>query len=85
MLAHIYHSHYDKVVIMNEDPHLNTLFAHFVSFALEFKLLDEKELTPMRDLIDELTRTGVIPSPSATSASSGGAAASAGAASTASA
>ena len=60
VLAHMYHSHYDKIVIMNEDPHLNTVFAHFVAFALQFKLLDDKDLAPMRDLIAELTRVGSI-------------------------
>ena len=56
----MYHSHYDKIVIMNEDAHLNTLFAHFVAFSMQFKLIEEKDMAPMRDLIGELMRTGTI-------------------------
>ena len=61
VMAHIYYAHFDKIVILNEDAHLNTLFTHFVAFATHFKLLDDKELAPMRDLTTELSRAGSVP------------------------
>jgi len=54
ILAHIYWSHYDKILHLSCEGHLNTLFAHFICFAREFDLLDKKELAPMSDLIAEL-------------------------------
>ncbi|KAI8374569.1 Mob1/phocein, partial [Radiomyces spectabilis] len=43
LFAHIYHHHFDKVLSLNEEAHYNSLFAHFISFAREFDLLDKKE------------------------------------------
>ncbi|KAI8804949.1 mps one binder kinase activator-like 1-like protein [Cladochytrium replicatum] len=53
VFAHIFYSHFDKIVCLNAEGHLNTLFAHFVCFAREFDLLDKKELTPMSELLAE--------------------------------
>lgn len=52
VLAHIYHSHFEIVVTLAEESHLNTLFAHFVCFSREFDLIDRKEYLPMQELID---------------------------------
>ncbi|ORZ33814.1 Mob1/phocein [Catenaria anguillulae PL171] len=53
ILAHIYHAHYDKILHLHAEAHLNTLFAHFICFAKEFDLLDKKELEPVKDLVAE--------------------------------
>lgn len=37
---------------MGEEAHLNTCFKHFVFFVVEFDLIEEKELAPLKDLID---------------------------------
>jgi hypothetical protein len=60
VLAHIYHAHYDRVVVLGEEAHVNTLLAHFVSFAQQFRLVDDKELAPLRPLVTELARLGAI-------------------------
>lgn len=60
LFAHIYHDHYDKVLCLNEEPHFNSLFAHFISFAREFDLLDKKEMQPLSELIDIMMKNGVI-------------------------
>ncbi|KAK9723002.1 Mitotic exit network component [Basidiobolus ranarum] len=49
--AHIYHSHFSKVVGLGEEAHLNTSFKHFVFFVREFDLIDKKELAPLWELI----------------------------------
>jgi len=56
--AHIYHSHFKKIVNLGAEAHLNTCFKHFIYFVQEFKLIDSKELEPLKDLIAALTGTG---------------------------
>lgn len=52
--AHIYHSHFEKVVALDEAAHLNTSFKHFIFFVREFDLIDPRELAPMQSMIDKL-------------------------------
>ena len=44
VLAHVYHSHFKEIVLLQLHAHLNALFAHFVGFSVRFNLLEEKEL-----------------------------------------
>lgn len=53
--AHIYHQHFDQVVQLREEAHLNTSFKHFIFFVQEFSLIDRRELAPLQELIDRLT------------------------------
>ncbi|KAI8374896.1 Mob1/phocein [Blakeslea trispora] len=62
LFAHIYYHHYDKILSLHEEPHLNSLFAHFISFAREFDLLNRKEIHPLQELIDIMTQQGIISS-----------------------
>ncbi len=50
--AHLYHSHFPKIVALGEEAHLNTSFKHFHFFVQEFGLVDKKDLAPLQDLID---------------------------------
>lgn len=43
VLAHLYHSHFREIVLLNLHSHLNCLFSHLVLFNDQFKLVDEKE------------------------------------------
>ena len=52
--AHIFHQHFDHVLSLDEEAHLNTSFKHFVYFITEFSLIDKRELAPMQHLIDKL-------------------------------
>ncbi|EDQ88676.1 uncharacterized protein MONBRDRAFT_35182 [Monosiga brevicollis MX1] len=52
--AHMYHSHFNKIVALGEEPHLNTSFKHFIYFVKEFNLVEPRELAPMQELIDRL-------------------------------
>lgn len=51
--AHIYHSHFNDIILLEAEPHLNTSFKHFVYFIDEFKLVESKELAPLSELIQE--------------------------------
>ncbi|KAL7391899.1 hypothetical protein ABVT39_016439 [Epinephelus coioides] len=52
--AHIYHQHFDSVMQLQEEAHLNTSFKHFIFFVQEFNLIDRRELAPLQDLIEKL-------------------------------
>lgn len=54
--AHIYYSHFQKIVSLGEEAHLNTCFKHFYFFIVEFDLVERKEMEPLKDLIDRLTK-----------------------------
>ncbi|KAJ2779019.1 Maintenance of ploidy protein mob2 [Coemansia javaensis] len=60
ILAHIYWSHYVELLNLKLEGHVNSLFAHFISFAKEFDLLDRKDMAPMADLIAFYEQQGVI-------------------------
>jgi len=53
--AHIYHSHFTKIISLGEEAHLNTSFKHFIYFVQEFQLIEKKELAPLQELITTLT------------------------------
>lgn len=50
VIAHIYHSHFKEIVLLNLHPHLNCIFAHLVLYNERFKLIEEKELEVLHDL-----------------------------------
>ncbi len=50
--AHIYHSHFEQIVDLGEEAHLNTITKHFIYFVQEFDLVNDKELAPLQDLIE---------------------------------
>lgn len=74
VLAHVYHSHFKEIVLLQLHAHLNALFAHFVGFSVRFNLLEEKELEVMSDLVEALK---IVPSAAAATGSSNGASSSA--------
>jgi MOB kinase activator 1 len=44
VFAHIYHAHYTQILHLRSEPHLNSLFAHFLAFGREYELLDIKDV-----------------------------------------
>ena len=42
--AHVYHAHFNQILIQKEQTHINTSFKHFIFFVQEFKLMNDKEL-----------------------------------------
>ncbi|KAG0315452.1 Maintenance of ploidy protein mob2 [Dissophora globulifera] len=60
VFAHVYHSHYDKMLALCQEGHFNSLFAHFVSFGREFDLLDKKDIVHLQDLIDIMENNGIL-------------------------
>ncbi|XP_055338374.1 MOB kinase activator 1B-like isoform X2 [Paramacrobiotus metropolitanus] len=62
--AHVYHQHFEDVIALEEEAHLNTSFKHFTFFIQEFNLVDKKELAPLQELIDKLISKGSSSHPS---------------------
>lgn len=52
--AHVYHSHFDEIVAMGAEAHLNTCFKHFIYFVYEFQLVEKEELNPLKSHIAAL-------------------------------
>lgn len=53
LYAHIYHYHYEKLREIGEEAKLNSNFRHLVYFIIEFDLVKEPELRPLKRLIRE--------------------------------
>jgi len=43
-----------KIEQLDCGAHLNTCFKHFIYFVKEFKLVDDKELAPLKDTIQAM-------------------------------
>jgi len=52
--AHIYICHIEDIRRLEEEPHLNTSFKHFIFFVQEFQLISKNELAPLQKVIDIL-------------------------------
>eukprot|EP01105_Mastigella_eilhardi_P011471 TRINITY_DN2641_c0_g1_i1.p2 TRINITY_DN2641_c0_g1~~TRINITY_DN2641_c0_g1_i1.p2 ORF type:complete len:224 (-),score=85.66 TRINITY_DN2641_c0_g1_i1:554-1201(-) len=53
--AHVYYTHFQKILSLNLETQLNTCFKHYYYFIKEFKLVESKELLPLANLIENLT------------------------------
>ncbi|ORY89273.1 Mob1/phocein [Leucosporidium creatinivorum] len=68
IFAHLYHAHYPIFLHLSSEGHLNSLFAHFLTFGREFDLLEEKETRAPKegwpfvvgDLMDAWKGLGVL-------------------------
>lgn len=52
--AHVYYSHFDKVVSIGAEAHLNSCFKYFMAFVTQFDLVDKREQEPLSALIKKL-------------------------------
>ena len=44
VFAHMYQAHFQDMLNLRIEPHINSLFAHYLAFGAEFDVLDKKEL-----------------------------------------
>ena len=52
--AHVYSSHFNSIVELGAEAHLNTCFKHFIYFVQELKLVDDEDLSVLKSHIDAL-------------------------------
>nr|XP_020743405.1 MOB kinase activator 3B isoform X1 [Odocoileus virginianus texanus] len=48
VFVHVYIHHFDRVIVMGAEAHVNTCYKHFYYFVTEMNLIDRKELEPLR-------------------------------------
>lgn len=54
VFVHSYVHHFDIIVRLNAEAHVNTCYKHFVAFVREFSLVSEKEFEPLAELTRKL-------------------------------
>lgn len=47
VFVHVYIHHFDRILLMGAEAHVNTCYKHFYYFATELNLIDRKELEPL--------------------------------------
>ncbi|GAM21002.1 hypothetical protein SAMD00019534_041770, partial [Acytostelium subglobosum LB1] len=52
--SHIYHQHWSHVKSVDADKHINTSLKHFHCFVVEFKLVDDMDLSLMKEVFEQL-------------------------------
>ncbi|XP_057580221.1 MOB kinase activator 3B isoform X1 [Hippopotamus amphibius kiboko] len=48
VFVHVYIHHFDRVIVMGAEAHVNTCYKHFYYFVTEMNLIDRKELEPLQ-------------------------------------
>lgn len=65
ILGHVYEYHYDTICELEEEPHLNGLLAHFITFGREFSLFPTIDASVLGALTDRLFPPSASGSPGA--------------------
>ncbi|KAK3597590.1 hypothetical protein CHS0354_030131 [Potamilus streckersoni] len=50
VFVHVYIHHFDKLVAIGAEAHVNTCYKHFYYFVTEYNLVDKKELEPLKEM-----------------------------------
>lgn len=58
VLAHLYHSHFRELVLLNLHSHLNCVFAHLSVFNNRYQLIELRETEILQDLVVALKILG---------------------------
>jgi len=58
VLAHVYHSHFRELVLLNLHSHLNCVFAHLSVFNHRYNLIELRETEILQDLVVALKILG---------------------------
>ncbi len=48
VFVHVYVHHFDRLMSIGAEPHVNTCYKHFYYFVTEFGLVNEKEFEPLK-------------------------------------
>ena len=59
VFVHVYIHHFDRILelsTLKAEAHGNTLFRHFYFFVKEFQLIEDKELEPLKELIERICK-----------------------------
>ncbi|XP_032865888.2 MOB kinase activator 3B isoform X1 [Tyto alba] len=53
VFVHVYIHHFDRIILMGAEAHVNTCYKHFYYFVTELNLIDRKELEPLYSTLYE--------------------------------
>ena len=59
VFVHVYIHHFDRILELSNlkaEAHGNTLFRHFYFFIKEFQLIEDRELEPLKELIEKICK-----------------------------
>ena len=68
VFVHVYVHHFDRIMSIGAEPHVNTCYKHFYYFVTEFELINEKEFAPLQEMTRKIC-TDIIAPPTPTGAS----------------
>nr|XP_033811970.1 MOB kinase activator 3A [Geotrypetes seraphini]XP_033811971.1 MOB kinase activator 3A [Geotrypetes seraphini]XP_033811972.1 MOB kinase activator 3A [Geotrypetes seraphini]XP_033811973.1 MOB kinase activator 3A [Geotrypetes seraphini] len=54
VFVHVYIHHFDRIIQMGAEAHVNTCYKHFYYFVTEFNLMDNKELEPLKEMTSRM-------------------------------
>ncbi|KAM9004445.1 MOB kinase activator 3C [Sarcophilus harrisii] len=54
VFVHVYIHHFDGIIAMGAEAHVNTCYKHFYYFIQEFSLVDHRELEPLREMTERI-------------------------------
>ncbi|OXB83689.1 UNVERIFIED_CONTAM: hypothetical protein H355_015337 [Colinus virginianus] len=57
VFVHVYIHHFDRIILIGAEAHVNTCYKHFYYFVTELNLIDRKELEPLSQHKAEGTQT----------------------------
>ncbi|CAB3386191.1 Hypothetical predicted protein [Cloeon dipterum] len=59
VFVHVYIHHFDRIVAIGAEPHVNTCYKHFYYFVREFDLVGLKELEPLQEMTKKICKDAV--------------------------
>jgi len=54
VFVHVYVHHFDRMMAIGAEPHVNTCYKHFYYFVTEFNLMNEKEFQPLKEMTQRI-------------------------------
>ncbi|KAM4641505.1 MOB kinase activator 3C isoform 2-T3 [Discoglossus pictus] len=54
VFVHVYIHHFDGIISVGAEAHVNTCYKHFYYFITEFSLIDHRELEPLREMTEKI-------------------------------
>lgn len=56
VFVHVYIHHFDRIVSIGAEAHVNTCYKHFYYFVQEFDLISAKELEPLNEMTSKICK-----------------------------
>ncbi|KAG0727423.1 MOB kinase activator-like 3 [Chionoecetes opilio] len=61
VFVHVYIHHFDRIVAIGAEAHVNTCYKHFYYFIMEFDLVRQNELEPLKEMTNKICHDGPEP------------------------